>query len=108
MAEPVYPDLTYQDQVLSTLITEERELQAMSDVDDLGAFSESWRSRLILLRVYILVCLEYASDKDDPFTLKLGQYQSQFDMALTAAKEAAKTAAASAAAGLFSIPLERA
>lgn len=108
MSEPVYPDFEYQDQVLATLITPERELQAMSDVDDLGTFSESWRARLILLRVYILTCLEFASAKDDPFTLKLGQYQAQFDAALAAARQAAEAAKAAAAAGLFSIPLGRA
>jgi hypothetical protein len=100
--------IDYQDQVLSPLVTPEREALATADVDALAAFPIAWRERLIMLRTYILVCLDFASTEDDPFTLKLGQYRTEFDEALVNAKAAASAATATAAASLFSIPLERA
>lgn len=108
MSDLIYPDLVYLDQVLSTLITPDREERAMADVDAIATFAEVWRAQLILLRVYILVCLDYASAADDPFTLKLGQYQAQYDTALAGARAALTAANAAAVASLFAIPLERA
>lgn len=99
--------LTYEylDQVLSPLITEAREELAAADVDAIATFPDAWRDRLIVLRVYIITCLDYASANDDPFTLKLGQYRAQYDEALT---EARKTVSSTVTVGLFSVPLERA
>lgn len=58
-----------------------------------------------MLRSYILACLEYASESDDPFSVKLGQYRAEYDSAIADAQAAVAKAAMSA--GLFSIPLER-
>ena len=108
MTEPVpipTPALTYTDQVLSSLVTVALEDAASAEVDALATFAPPWRERLIVLKAYLLVCLEYASASDDPFTLKLGQYQGQYDTALSDARAAVQKAAMTA--GLFAIPLER-
>lgn len=97
------PDLTYTDAVLSSLVTSAFAATATADVDSLGPFSDTWRNRLILFRVYILVCLEYASTSDDPFSLKLAFYRTEYDKALTSARSAV-----TASSRLFTIPLERA
>ncbi len=101
------PDLDYTDQVLSSLITDEYAELATAEVDTIATFPEPWRSRLILLRIYIRACLEYASAADDPFTLKLAQYRAEYDAALPLATAAARAAAASTAP-FMSMALERA
>jgi hypothetical protein len=101
-------EFEYLDEVLSPLVTAEREEIAIAEVDAIAAFPVEWRGRLIVLRTYIIVCLDFASASDDPFTLKLGQYQTQYDAALADARAAAAAAARAAAASWFSIPLERA
>jgi hypothetical protein len=59
----------------------------------------------VTLRVYIIVCLEYASSSEDPFSLKLPFYRDEYDTALVNANAA--VAAAATKSMLFSIPLER-
>ena len=98
----------YLDVVLSPLVTDAREAVATADVGAIATFPEVWRGRLIVLRTYILVCLDYASASDDPFSLKLPFYQAQYDTALADARAALTAANAATVASLFSIPLERA
>lgn len=99
------PDLTYQDVVLAPLISSDIEDQAVTDIDTLGTFPEAWRARLILLRIYILVCLDYASTSDDPFSVKLAFYRAEYDEALPLARAASLVTATTS---FFSVPLERA
>ncbi|MGQ9815719.1 MAG: hypothetical protein ACUVR3_11325 [Candidatus Roseilinea sp.] len=96
---------TYTDQVLSTLVTEQIEARAIAEINDLGTLPAPWPERLTVLRVYILVCLEYASTSDDPFSVKLPYYKSEFDTAVLKARAAARAASSG---GLFFVPLERA
>jgi hypothetical protein len=100
------PDLDYTDQVLSPLVTDEMEEAAMAEVDAIATFPAPWRDRLVILRTYLLACLEYASESDDPFSVKLGQYRAEYDGVLADARAAVAKAAMTT--GLFSIPLERA
>lgn len=97
------PDLAYTDLVLAPQVTEELAATATNEVDALGTYTDAWRNRLILFRVYILICLEYASTAGDPFSLKLDYYRSEFDKAKAQADK-------SAVSSLFmlSVPLERA
>lgn len=97
------PDLDYTDVVLKSLVTDDLAATATADVDGMGTYTEAWRNRLIMFRVYVLICLEYASTADDPFSVKLDYYRNEFDRAKVQADRAAT-------APLFamSIPLERA
>lgn len=95
---------SYTDAVLSPLVTEAIEATAIADVEALGEFPDPWPERLTVFRVYILLCLEYASTDDDPFSVKLPYYRAEWNLAM----KDAQTARARATTGLFSIPLERA
>jgi hypothetical protein len=105
MADPV-PTLIYTDQVLSPLVTVAIETAAMAEIDALATFPAPWRDRLVILRVYLALCLEYASESDDPFSVKLGQYRVEYDGVLADARAAVAKAAMTT--GLFSIAMERA
>lgn len=96
----------YQDAYLKGVITEERELRAAADVADLATFAESWRARLVVLRAYIIACLECQAEADDLFAQKLKHYQGEFDRVLSQAKAATQDAEGRPLS-VFSIPLER-
>jgi hypothetical protein len=87
----------YPDAYLQPLITEPREQRAASDVADLGALPEAWLPRLVVLRAYVITCLESQRTADDLFGVKLTQYRKEFTDALAQAR--AHQAAADAAAG---------
>ena len=59
-----------------------------------------------MLRAYILVCLESNASSEDVFTLKLKQYQKEFDLTLRLAQMAANLAVANPAMAVC-FPLER-
>ncbi|WP_295408766.1 hypothetical protein [uncultured Thiocystis sp.] len=105
MAE-LAPDLEYLDQVLSPLVTAAHEDRAIAEVDAMATFTDPWRGRLTVLRVYIAICLEYARTNDDPFSVKLAEYRAEYDPVLTDARAAVTKSAMTT--GLFSIPLGRA
>lgn len=96
----------YTDTVLAPLVTDEIEATAIGAIDAIADFPEPWRTLLITMRVYIIVCLEYASAADDPFSLKLPFYITQYDSALVNANKAA-AALTAATSIIFSIPMER-
>lgn len=99
------PVLTYTDSYLKALITNNLEARAGEDVADLGSFPLIWANKLTVLRAYILCCLESNADEEDVFTLKLKQYQREFDATLQQARRAAQAPTP----GYFplSMPLER-
>ena len=100
--------LTYDDAYLKDRITDPLEERAMQEVDDmaLGAVADNVRERLVILRAYILVCLEHQANPDDLYAAKLKNYRSEFDAALARARASVPDAAGSWF--VFSIPLERA
>ena len=105
-------DYTYPDAYLARFCNAEREDRARADVAVHGTFSDAWTERLIILRVYVLACLENQADAEDLFGVKLKQYRGEFDAALAAARAQAAQDAATAAGtlsgfGFLSIPLER-
>lgn len=99
------PEYIYTDQVLSPLVTDGLEETALSEIAALGELPDPWTERLTVLRVYVLVCLEYSSTSDDPFSVKLPYYKAEFDAAVVDAKAA--QARAATASSLFFVPLER-
>ena len=79
---------TYFDAYLKNHVTEERETRAATDVADLGAFATEWVARLVVLRAYIIACLECQAQPDDLFAQKLKHYRGEFDSVLGQARAA--------------------
>lgn len=88
--EPPVPTLDYHDAYLAPLIAGNVgwENRAIADVAQLGTFPDPWPDKLAVLRAYILVCLENSASSEDVFTLKLKQYQKEFDFTLRQAQAA--------------------
>ena len=104
---------TYPDQYLRRQVTEEREARAVADVADLGTLPATWVQRLVVLRAYVLTCLECQEKPDDLFAAKLTTYRKEFDSALSLARSAQSAAsaqtggAASGGGSFFSVELFR-
>ena len=99
------PALTYNDQYLAPLVTDDRENRARSDVDTHGSFTDEWRDKLTVLRAYVLVCLECSAAPDDLFSARLKSYRSEFSSALTQALSSGLATGETGA--VFSIPIGR-
>lgn len=102
---------TYTDAYLKTRVTQAIEDTALLDVDNLGAFPTTpidWRTRLAMLRAYIITCLELGADADDVFAQKLKQYRQEFDYQLGQARQAAFAADSANYKPLLSVAIERA
>lgn len=102
---------TYYDAYLKTRVSQEIEDRAMLDVNNLGTFPASpinWQEKLVVLRSYIIACLELGADSDDVFAQKLKQYRAEFDQQLALARQAAAAVDSTKYTPLLSIPLERA
>lgn len=50
--------LYYSDKFLVGLITEEIELRASEDVASFGAFDADWNERMVVVRAYLIACME--------------------------------------------------
>lgn len=103
---------TYADAYLASRVTQAREDQAISDVADLGTLPAAWVSRLTILRVYIITCLEMMAGPEDTFSAKLSAYRKDYDAALLQARAAQAQVDAAAGtprggASFFSVDLQR-
>ncbi len=100
---------TYPDNYLGPLVTADREARAMADIVLLGTFPATYTQRLVVLRAYIITCMESKRSPDDLFTDKLKDYRKEFADTLPAARNA-QAAASSPAWSMapISINLERA
>ncbi|HOU64454.1 MAG TPA: hypothetical protein PK861_00280 [Thermomonas sp.] len=106
----------YLDGYLSTLVNEAREAQAISDVDVFGTLPAAWVTRLVILRAYVITCLECQKAPDDTFAAKLSAYRKEFEQVLVLARQAqtavdaANTASApqGASGGYFTVEIHRA
>ncbi len=103
----------YTDAYLTKFCTEAIEERAIADVAVMGTFNDFWTERLVVLRTYILACLENQADAEDLFTAKLKSYRAEMQQAgaqaqAQAAADAAEAAGTQDSFGIFSIPLERA
>jgi len=100
---------TYPDAYLAKFCTEAIEDRAIADVAVMGTFNDYWTEKLVVLRTYILACLENQADAEDLFTAKLKSYKVEMQGATASAQaQAAADAAMVNGFGVFSIPLERA
>ena len=103
----------YTDAYLAKFCTEALEERATADIAVMGTFNDFWTERLIVLRTYILACLENQADAEDLFTAKLKSYRAEMQQAATQAQAQAAADAATAAGtpdsfGMFTVPMERA
>ena len=98
---------TYTDAFLSPLATPDRTARAESDVDAIATFATEWRDKLVVLRTYLLICLDSQKSAEDAFAVKLAAYRKEWESVLAAAK-AATTDAAGMPLTRVSVPLERA
>ena len=104
---------TYTDSYLKNRVTEDIEATAMEEIDAIREFPDDpidWREKLVVLRTYILSCLEQTSASDDVFAVKLTHYRKEYDSTLSRAHAAANALEAdqSQIISLQSIDLERA
>lgn len=82
--------MDYNDKFLSPLTTAERELAAKEYVESIGTFPEPWKTRLIVLRTYIIICNEsLKGTPDDIFSAKLKTYRQEYSDALERGRDAA-------------------
>lgn len=104
---------TYYDPYLLPLVTTEREARALADVNAQRTdFPAVWLERLTRLRAYVIVCQESQQTADDLFSVKLAQYQKEYDKTMPVATGAADAALAGAGAempmrSIVSIELHR-
>lgn len=102
---------TYADAYLAPLITETRETRAAEEVAELGTLPAAWAARLVVLRAYLLTCLESQRSPDDVFGAKISAYRKEWADTLGQARAAQAVADASSgsgnARGLFTIPIQR-
>lgn len=88
---------TYYDPYLIALVTEAREARALADVNaQRSDFPSAWLERLTRLRAYVIVCQECQQTADDLFSVKLSQYQKEYDKTLPIAIGAADAVLAAA------------
>ena len=101
--------LTYHDAYLGPLVTPEREQRALADVDEIAAFPAAWRSRLAVVRAYIITATESQRTVDDLFGARVKRYREEWSSLLPLARAAADAESGAKGAGsMISIPLERA
>lgn len=98
---------TYQDAYLKAQVTEDRENRATAEVSTFGTFAADWTSRLVVLRAYMITCLECQAQPDDLFAQKLKHYRQEWDSTLIQARNASAETGGKPFS-LFSINLERA
>ncbi len=99
--------LTYRDAYLARFCTQELETIATEDVQILGTFSQEWEDKLVVLRCYILACLENQADGEDLFTAKYKTYSKEFDGMLAMARANTPDDSGNILP-IFGIPMERA
>ena len=102
----------YADGYLAPLVTMERETQAITDVADLGTLPASWVQRLVIIRAYVITCLECSKAPDDTFATKLSAYRKEYTDQLGRARAAQDAVDAAAGTGSpssspYTVSLER-
>lgn len=104
---------SYADAALAPRLTQAREDQAIEEVAVLGTFPDDWVKRLVVLRAYIVTCIESQMSTDDIYAAKLASYRKDFNDALPQARAAQAAADADAGkpqrggASFFTIDLQR-
>jgi hypothetical protein len=105
----IYYGDAFNDAFLAKFCTSDRQVRAAEDVATIGTFPAAWEKRLVVLRTYILACIEHQADAEDLFNTKLKTYRGEWDRTLPLAQSAQNADDDVVdSGGVFSIPLERA
>lgn len=98
----------YTDAFLKDLVTPSIEDAATEDINVINPdFPETWKSKLIVIRAYTIVCGENTVASGDLFHVKLTYYISEYNLALSNAIAAYNNANANSRYSYRTIPLER-
>lgn len=89
----------YDDEYLRPLVTEARETRATADVASLGTLPAAWSTRLVILRAYIITCIDCMRADGDTFHAKLRAYRTEYDQTLQLARAAQATIDAGTGSG---------
>lgn len=100
--------LTYTDAYLKGRVTDQIEFRAYADVDNIATFESEWRNRLVVIRAYIITCMEQGSSETDVFSQKLKEYRKEFDFLLNQAKNSLAASNTGSNIAQLTIPIERA
>ena len=69
----------YYDEYLKQNISPHTELRAKTEINYLKLKNEFFISKLVVLKTYIICCLENQTSADDLFAVKLKQYKAEFE-----------------------------
>ena len=69
----------YYDEYLKQNISPHTELRAKTEINYLKLKNEFFISKLVVLKAYIICCLENQTSADDLFAVKLKQYKAEFE-----------------------------
>ena len=98
----------YYDEYLKQNISPNTELRAKTEINYLKLKNEFFISKLVVLKTYILCCLENQTSADDLFAVKLKQYKTEFEsMQALALQDKAQTELSSTFINAFNAPLLR-
>ena len=98
----------YYDEYLKQNISPHTELRAKSEINYLKLKNEFFISKLVVLKTYIICCLENQTSADDLFAVKLKQYKAEFEsVQALALQDKAQTELSSTFINAFNAPLLR-
>lgn len=98
----------YYDEYLKQNISPHTELRAKTEINYLKLKNEFFISKLVVLKAYIICCLENQTSADDLFAVKLKQYKAEFEAVLALAlQDKAQTELSSTFINAFNAPLLR-
>ena len=72
-------EYSYYDEYLRPNILPHTELRAKLEINYLGLKNEFFKNKLVVLKTYIICCLENQTTADDLFATKLKQYKTEFE-----------------------------
>lgn len=101
---------TYADKYLAPLVTVDIETRATEDVADLGTLPAGWVAKLVVLRAYLITCVESQRTPGDTFEAKLAAYRTEWRDTLAGARKAQAAidqAAGTSSGSAFSVELFR-
>ena len=100
--------LTYTDAYLKNRVTDTIEYRAYADVDNIATFPAEWRNRLVVIRAYIITCLEQSASEGDAYASKLKDYRKEFEFVMNQAKNALAASDTSTNVNQLTVAIERA
>lgn len=80
------PAYEYHDDLLKTRVTPEIESRAVADVGLDGNFPDEWLVKLVVLRVYLIICMDKSTNPDDAFAMKMKYYKDEYKNTLLNAR----------------------